>query len=133
MIGIPGILVWIIGFPALLWVVLWEKKGLLLNEKVKERFGFLYNGFANHSYYWEVVSIIRKELIAAISALLIQEGTLVQSLLLLLILFFFIFLTIKVKPYERPLLNNLELLSLLILMLTVFCGLFFLTAEDSAS
>lgn len=127
-IGIPGILIWIIGFPALLWLVLCEKKAFLNNANVKARLGFLYNGFSPQSYYWEIISIIRKEIVAAISALLIQEGTMVQSFLLLLFLFFFILLTLKVKPYERPLLNNLEMLSLLILILTVFCGLFFLSA-----
>ena len=106
--------------------MLWERKKLLTNLNVRQRYGFLYNGFSHRSYYWEVVSIIRKEIVAAISALFIQEGTQVQSYLLLLVLFAFILLMIKVKPYERPLLNNLELYSLQVLFLTVFCGIFYL-------
>lgn len=71
-IGVPGILIWIIGFPAFVWVKLCEKKRFLSNLNVRQRYGFLYNGFSERSYYWEVVSIVRKEMVAAISALLIQ-------------------------------------------------------------
>ena len=108
-------------------MMLKEKKPFLDNQNVIERYGFLYNGFSRRSYYWEVVSIIRKEIVAGISALLIQEGTLVQCFLLLVVLFVFNLLVIKVKPYERPLLNSFELYSLQVLIITVFCGIIFLT------
>lgn len=108
-------LFWVIGLPFVMWLILREKRPLLENRNVKERYGFLYNGFTTHSYYWEIVSILRKEIIAAISAFLIQEGTLIQSLVLFLFLFCFILLALRVKPYERPLLNSLELFSLFVL------------------
>ena len=121
------------GLPFGTWIILREKRPQLQNKSVKERYGFLYNGFTPSSYYWEIVSVLRKEIIAAISAFLIQEGTLVQSLGLLLLIFCFILLALKVKPYERPLLNSLELASLFVLELTVFCGVFFLSAGDPSS
>ena len=96
-----------VGLPFGTWIILREKRPQLQNRSVKEKYGFLYNGFTPSSYYWEIVSVLRKEIIAAISAFLIQEGTLIQSLALLLLIFCFILLAIKVKPYERPLLNSL--------------------------
>ena len=77
--------------------------------------------------------MLRKEAVAAISVFLTQEGTLVQSYLLLMLLLLFILLTIKLRPYSRPLLTFLELLSLSALLLTVFAWAFFLSSRPESS
>ena len=76
---------------------------------------------------------MRKELIAAISVFLAQQGTLVQSFLLLGLLFLSLLLTLRVRPFVRPLLNSLEVFSLSALLISVFAGLFFLGERDPTS
>lgn len=125
--------VWVVGIPLFTFLVLHQNSALLRNASVKKKYGFLYNGFHARSYYWEVVSILRKEAVAAISVFLLQQGTVVQSMLLLLTMAVFVLLTIRVAPYERPQLNRLELQSLLALSLTAFVGLFYLASKDRAS
>ncbi len=132
-VGLPGLLVVALGLPLGVWLVLREKAPFLANESVKRTFGFLYNGFAPRSYYWEVLSLLRKEAVAVVSVFLIPQGTLVQALLLLLLLVAFFLLSARVRPYERPLLNSLERTSLAALALSAFVGLFFLAARSPAS
>lgn len=125
--------IWVVGIPLFTFLVLFQNSSLLGNRSVKQKYGFLYNGFHRRSYYWEVVTILRKEIVAAISVFLIQQGTVVQSMLLLLTMLIFLLLTIRISPYERPKLNKLEIQSLLALSLTVFTGLFYLGSKDRLS
>jgi hypothetical protein len=48
------------------------------NKLVKEQFGFLYNGYRNSTYYWEIVIIFRKITIIFISVFLSSSGTIIQ-------------------------------------------------------
>ena len=132
-VGVPGMAVWVVGIPLFTFLVLYQNSSLLRNTRVKKKYGFLYNGFHARSYYWEVISIVRKEVVAAISVFLVQQGTVVQSMLLLLAMVFFVLLTIRIAPYERPQLNRLELQSLLALSLTAFVDLFYLASKQTTS
>ena len=126
-------LIWAVGLPLFTFFTLQQNSSLLGNLAVKSKFGFLYNGFNRRSYYWEIVTLARKEVVAAISVFLIQRGTVTQSMLLLLTLLLFVLLTLRVAPYESPYLNKIELQSLLALSLTAFTGLFYLGSKDQAS
>ena len=132
-IGLAGLVFWVLGLPLGVWLVLRENRELLGNLKLKSRLGFLYSGFRERRYYWEMVGVLRKAAIAAVSVFLIQAGTLVQSFLLLVLLVVSLLLSLRMQPYERPLLNHLELASLGALLISVFAGLFFLASRHSAS
>jgi hypothetical protein len=41
-------------------------KDNLNNIKVKEQFGFLYNGFRDRTYFWEIYIMYRKVLVVGI-------------------------------------------------------------------
>lgn len=53
-----------------------------------------------------------------------------QSLALLCILGFFIIVTLKVSPFEDRHANHLEILSLMALIITTYCGVFYLSARN---
>ena len=74
---------------------------------VKEKLGFLYNGYTSRSYYWEVVMSTRKVIIAFVSIFLTSEGSITQSLVLLVVLVFSIFLNFKVNPFTQRNINRL--------------------------
>ena len=92
-------LIWVLGLPLFIFFTLHQNSSLLDKLAVKTKFGLLYNGFTRRSYYWEIVTLVRKEVVAAISVFLIQRGTVTQSMLLLLTLLFFVLLTLRFAPY----------------------------------
>ena len=74
-VGLLGIFLWSVGIPILSVLLLRRNRNSLEEPAVKEKFGFLYNGYAAHSYYWEAFMSLRKVLIAFISIFLTSEGT----------------------------------------------------------
>ena len=131
--GLLGILLWVIGLPLGTCLVLRENKHILQRNKIKSRLGFLYNGFREQRYYWEMIGVLSKAWVAGVSVFFIQAGTLVQSFLLMALLIFSGHLASRLQPYERPIQNSLEQTSLAALIASVFAGLFFLAARDSSS
>lgn len=71
----------------------------------------------------------RKVFIAFISIFLASYGTMTQALVLLVVIMLFIFLTLRKRPFETDHLNELEVVSLFALIITVYCGLFFLSSR----
>ena len=69
-IGLLGIVLWTVGLPVFSGHVLKRNKNALDDDEVKEKFGFLYNGYQKNSYYWEIVIQLRKVLIAFVSIFL---------------------------------------------------------------
>ena len=53
--------------------------------------------------------------------------------MLFLLLMAFIYLNVKVRPYESPFINRLEVFSLVAIIVTVYCGIFFLSSKDPSS
>ena len=77
--------------------------------------------------------MLRKAGVAAVSVFLIQAGTLPQSFLLLALLLVTTLWMVRWQPYERPMLNSLELASFGALLVSVFVGLFFLASRPEHS
>ena len=123
-------MLWSVGIPILSAYLLRRNRKNLEEPAVKEKFGFLYNGYASHSYYWEAFMSLRKVLIAFISIFLTAEGTMLQSLVLFILLIVSIFINFKVNPYQERKINRLEIVSLVALIVTVYCGIFFLSARN---
>ena len=71
--------------------------------------------------------MLRKVLIAFISVFLEGTGIMVQALLVQALVVMFILLTARVRPFQNPRLNFLEMFSLAVLSITVYCGIFYLS------
>lgn len=125
-IGAAGLIVWVITLPLGSWLVLREKASLLENRQVRTYIGFLYSGFTKHAYFWEVLIMARKQVVAAIGTFLVPQGTTVQALLLLVLLGVSLLLQLRLRPYSTHFLNSLESLSIGALLVSAFAGLFFL-------
>lgn len=125
-------LLWVVGIPWLAWHLLREHKLRLENEEIRERFGFLYNGYRLKRYYWESVVMLRKVAMIFISVFLRSQGTRIQALTVFLFLLFAAILTLKQKPYVNRKMNNLEVLSLVTSCVTIYCGFFFLSQSRSS-
>jgi len=93
----------------------------------RERLGFLFNGYKLKYYYWEIIIMYRKIAIIFISIFLRVLGTMTQALVVFLLLIVFLALTGKIMPFNTQSLNDMELLSLTTSMMTIYCGLYFLS------
>ncbi len=80
-----------------------------------------------------MVISLRKVLIGFVSILLTSKGSMLQSLVLFVLLILSIFQTLRSHPYEDYRVNRLEVVSLLALLVTAYCGIFFLSDRNSSS
>jgi hypothetical protein len=74
----------------------------------------------NKFFYWESVNMYRKIAIIFIAVFLSIAGVITQALVVFLVLILFLFLNIKLKPFAFRVLNDMEIMSLMTSMLTVY-------------
>ena len=91
------------------------------------RLGFLTAGYDDKYYYWEVVLLTRKTLIVLMIVFLSKVSSGLQSLLVVLILAIFLIIHIKLQPYYDDSLNRLERMSLFVIIMTIYAGLYYQT------
>ena len=70
MIGIPGILFWVIGIPFIAFKALRSHRHSLADPMTLGRFKMMYQGLKSDFYYWEFVTLIRKLLLISIGVFL---------------------------------------------------------------
>lgn len=127
MIAVPSLIIWGFGIPAFAWIILARNKENLDNIETREKYGFLYNGYRKKYYYWESVNMYRKISIIFISVFLRVAGVITQALVVFIVLILFLILNIKLLPFTFKALNDMEMLSIITSMLTIYCGLFYLS------
>ena len=69
----------------------------------------------------------RKITIILISVFLKLFGVITQALVIFLVIIVFLILNMKLLPFKFKSLNDLEILSLMTWMVTIYCGLFYLS------
>lgn len=116
---IPLMLVFVVGFPFLLFLSLWKSNRH--DEEFVSSYGFLYKGYKEKYYYWEIIITIRKIILAIVSVFVADAE--LQATFLCIILVFFLSLQLIISPFTSsfPRLNELEALSLGISVL-IFSG-----------
>ena len=132
-IALPGILIYGLGIPAGVLYLMRRDRDRLDTLNVKEKFGFLFNGFKKKYYYWEIAIMYRKALMIFIAVFLNQIGLIVQALVILIVLVVFIQVNNIRRPFADRALNEIENLSLMTSTVTIYCGIFFLSAKDPDS
>ena len=119
-IAVPSILIWGFGIPFFSWLVLARNKHQLDLIEIREKYGFLYNGYKKQYYYWESVNMYRKITVIFISVFLKIAGVITQALVIFLVLIVFLILNIKLLPFAFRALNDMEMLSMITSMLTIY-------------
>lgn len=123
-------MLWAIGIPVSAFVVLHQSKDLLETERVRARYGFLYNGFRAKAYFWESTIMLRKLAIVAVGTVLSRWGTILQAYVLIFLLLLFVVWSASYRPYSRRVLNCIEVYSLSCSLLSVYCGLYSLSSSS---
>jgi len=122
--SIFGLSLYGLGIPLIMFVKLYRVRNRLLDLPVRRIYGFLYNGFEPHCYYFEVVYMLRKVLILLSVTIPVKYA---RTLVVLCLSFFFLALHIFFNPYDNRyffVLDRLETMSLLALNLTLQLRLF---------
>lgn len=119
MISLPLLLFLGIFIPLLLLFYLILKKKKLNTVELRMKFGFLYNGYQNKYFYWELINIWRQVslfLIFIISALDYKT----KLYTTLIIISYSLLLQLKEMPFISYKLNSLEEKSLFACFTTIF-------------
>jgi hypothetical protein len=125
-VAMPAIIVWGLGIPAFAFYLMTKEKSKLHTLETRMKFGFLYNGYRLDFYYWEVVIMYRKIMLIFIAVFIQNYGVMVQALIVFMLLIIFLLLALKKKPFFLVALNDLESLSLITSILSIYCGIFFI-------
>ena len=119
-VAAPSLINWGFGIPFVAWIILSRNKKDLETIELREKYGFLYNGYKKSYYFWESIIMYRKIMIIFISVFLGRFGTITQALVVFIVLISFLILNIKLKPFAFEVLNDMEMLSITTSILTVY-------------
>lgn len=124
-VAVPGICLWCIMFPAAIYVKMYSVRHKMGKLDVKIVYGFLYNGYKQNYWFWELIQLYRKMLIRGISIALASFSQTTQGLSALFVLNVMTMLQLACSPYEKKAVNRLELCSLLTTTFTMLGGMYF--------
>ena len=135
LLGVSQLIVYVIGLPALMLWFLLHNKSRLHSDEVQSRYGLFFAGYKDNRFYWEIVLSLRKISIVALGIFGPSLGPIRQSQLALLVLFVFIVLEIVLAPFKEitarhKILARLELSTLFVLFLTMWCGIMIFSSAE---
>jgi len=103
-------------------------------EKWRPVYGFIYSGYRESCFFWEIVIMLRKAAFATVSVLLRPAGVDVQTYTALLVITVFIVLHVHYRPYtDASKLHGLETLSLSVAFGTLMGGLLIYSPNTSVA
>eukprot|EP00347_Sterkiella_histriomuscorum_P013257 403365409 len=132
-ITLPSLFLWGAGIPFFAFILLRNHRKSIESYETREKLGFLYKGYKSEFYYWEIIIIYRKALIAVVATTLNSLGSIFQALIALVIISLATIANARLKPFYQKQLNDLETVSLIASLLMLYCGLFFVQDKQSTT
>jgi hypothetical protein len=128
-IALPGIVIWGICIPGYGIIVTYKNRHRIEELEIKQRYGFITAGYKNEHYYWEFVIIYRKVLVISCSLFFGSLSVQLQTLSVLIVLLLASYLQSSINPFATPELNKMEFWSIIVSVVTIYCGLYYLTPD----
>lgn len=128
-VALPFLLIFSLGVPTMVLLFLFKERKHIDDLRNRVCLGFLYNGYNHRHFYWEFVIVYRKIVIICLTVFLNTVSIPVQALFILLVLALSWQLQYNVKPFNSRSLNSMELRSILVAGITIYCGMFYLTKD----
>lgn len=126
--AIPSLAVWIILVPLYCLYDIAKNRKQLKDEETVLKFGFLYNGFHESTYYWGFVKYFQKVAIILIGLIDIEVS--VKMLSLLVILIFSVSYNKFKTAYVHAVFNQLEHISNSVVLITLLLSLYCLLGVE---
>ena len=131
-IGLPVIIVWVFGFPAFIFRILYKNKARLNEKNMLIKYGLFYVGLNDRGYYWEVLVVnIRKILFVGVVVSLTRSSSQLQGMLCFSVLYSTHFMLKQIKPYNKAYLNFTDVFSSFAAIVTLLNGIFFMNDENA--
>jgi len=102
------------------------------DERIMNRFGFIFVAYRVEWWWWESVEMLRKLLMTSI-LIFIMPGTPGQLFTGAMIAFLFLILNLHIRPFCTAGLNSLSIISLIAQFLTLFVGIIIALLDASPS
>mmetsp|Transcript_39641 Transcript_39641/g.45133 ORF Transcript_39641/g.45133 Transcript_39641/m.45133 type:complete len:262 (+) Transcript_39641:1-786(+) len=130
-IGVPSLFLWGIGFPALMGALLVRNRSTLGKLSTKVRYGYMFKGYKQSSFYWEILIIYRKVALVALVVFTNGWERRAQVLTALGLLLGFLYLHMVEQPFNSRNLNTIDGYSQVIAVVTLYLGLFYISEDLS--
>jgi len=98
-IALPALIVWGMGIPFFGFLLMFRERNRLDTLIVRQKFGFLFRGYKQKFYFWEIVIMYRKIFLIFIQVYLVQYGVITQALVVFVLLIFFLIISMTKKPF----------------------------------
>eukprot|EP00347_Sterkiella_histriomuscorum_P018648 403344713 len=130
-IGIPSLIVWVVGLPAFGFLYFYKRQDKLREPVFFSRYRAVYQGLKQQYFYWEFVNILRKVFLVSVNVFLNLYSGIFKALLSLAVLICFQRVQQRLQPYNNPVINILESREYNTSIVTFFGALFFVSREIS--
>ena len=130
-LGVPIILFWSIGIPAVAFYVLFKKRNSLSDPNVQRYILMLYQGLKEKVFYWELVNTTRKILMIGINTLLSTLPLIYSAISAVLVLIGLMRVQLRLQPYKQEINNKLEMEAMTTGTATLFWGVLFVSDSNS--
>ena len=124
-LSIPALVVWGLGLPVFVFYILRRNITNLESIDFRKKYSFLYVGYKQERWYWELFIVIRKLLLICIIVFAGFRSVNLQMYLSVILVTLSYIAQKQHQPFSSESLNNLENVSLISAGLINFCGLYF--------
>ena len=131
LLAIPSLLVYVLGFPVVVLLILLSLRDLDKNDIVMSSWSFLFKGYREEIYFWEPVVILRL-VFFGMTSILFQDVVELQADIGLGILVISLVMQFVFKPYATKGLNTIEETSIVASWFTLFGGSLLFSSETSS-
>lgn len=107
-VGLPMLIVWVIGTPVVSLIHLIKNRQKLNDELFFSRYRMIYQGLKRKHFYWETVNTFRKISIVSINVFLALYPDYIKAIYAMLILAIIFKMQEILQPYEIPVFNWIE-------------------------
>ncbi|EWS75588.1 transmembrane protein, putative (macronuclear) [Tetrahymena thermophila SB210] len=120
---LPLMLIWIFLLPFVLFISIKRNQNQLSNPNIKLKYGFLYNEYQDHAYYWEFIKMAEK-LAIILSLNFYSQQIVIKGILVFLAISLYGISSMIIKPYKEEDINQVDINSTNVCAITVLFGIF---------
>eukprot|EP00698_Gefionella_okellyi_P013424 TRINITY_DN3674_c0_g1_i2.p1 TRINITY_DN3674_c0_g1~~TRINITY_DN3674_c0_g1_i2.p1 ORF type:complete len:781 (-),score=167.37 TRINITY_DN3674_c0_g1_i2:47-2389(-) len=132
-IGITSFILYVIGIPVLVSVLLRRNRDNLSSAIVQRKYAYLYSCYRDDVYYWELVSLLQRLALALVLAVVPFTASPVAVVVITFLLLFQLCLQHAVQPFRSVLENRVMLAVLYVLLLSFISAMVSNTTPQSVA
>ena len=121
-VGLPLLLLYVIGLPAIIGGLLWRNRQRLSEVSVRRTYGFFFLGYKPEFYWYELWIMARKAIFALLLVALSPAGLLWQLTAAISIVLVALVVSAWLRPFRLEVFNALDVCSMVLALATLTGG-----------